>query len=375
MKIAELFVSLGVKGNDTSKTAIKGVKDGLGDAKSMAFETKAAIAAVVYGLERMMSQSAQMGTGLSQFSALTGVATDDLQKWQYAMRQTGGSAEELTGNVKAVQNAMTNMLLGKGAPEGMAMLANKIGFDPKRARDTLYVMGQLQKMAQQMPQDVGNAMLKSFGLSEGTISAMRKNAFRQDVFGRAPVYSGNEVNQLNKVDVAWGNLGQKIQMAFGHFTAKKGLGIVQDLSKVTDQAIKLAEAFANMADKMKFFQTVGQVFEGMASTLKLMNEVVDKFNGKDTKGGMLDSGTGETFPGFNASPVGKFLSSLSSGNAAVPQVDTSKIPVPAVAPNVKIDQQHLHFNHDGKEHKKNQESHKKAAEHAYNQSPARAWIA
>jgi len=165
MTIAELFVNLGVKGADSAGKALGGVKGGLGEVKSMSLEAKAALVGVIYGLERMMSNSAQLGTSLTNFNALTGISAQQLQQWQYAARQAGVAGEEMTGSMKAVQSTMANMLMGKGAPEGMAMLANKVGFDPARARDTAYVLGQLQKFAQSVPQDVGNAMIKSFGVS------------------------------------------------------------------------------------------------------------------------------------------------------------------------------------------------------------------
>lgn len=371
MKIAELFVNLGVKGNDSADRALKGVKTGLGDVKSMGLETKAMIAAVVYGLERMMSQSAQMGTGLINFASLTGISAKSLQQWQYAARQAGVSGEELTGSLKAVQNSMTNMLLGKGAPEGMAMLANKVGFDPKRARDTLYVMQQLQKFAQQVPQDVGNSMLKSFGLGEGTIAAMRRNMFTDANFKKAPTYSDGEIGSLNRADVAWANLGQKIQMAFGHLTAKHGTSIVGDLAKITDSVLKLADALIILSEKWGVFQAMGHVLEGIANTAKLLVEITDKVGGKQSKKGDLLYSEGEMFPGLSDSPVGKLFKSLTSGSAASPPVDVSKIPVPAMPQNINVNQT-LNFQHDGKDAKKTGSSVHKAVKDAYRQMSAQS---
>lgn len=367
MKIGELFVSLGVKGKDSTLSALKGVKTGLGESKSMALETKAAILAVVYGLEKLMSQSAQAGTGLKQFEQLTGMSAQGLQQWQYAMRQTGGSAEELTGNLKAVQNSMTNMLLGKGAPEGMAMLANKVGFDPARARDTLYVMGQLQKFAQQVPSDVGNQMLKSFGLSEGTIAAMRQNAFRDDVFKRAPTYSDKEVNTLNKVDVAWGNLGQKIQMAIGHLTAKNGLQMVNEISKMTTEVFKLIDALVKLADKIKIFEKIGMVFSGWTQLISGATGAITDI-GKD-KGGVL-SGIKNTGKG-----AAEGISLAAQGAWMTLMEQFAAPPVAAGAggstQNIEVNQT-LQFQHDGKDHKKTGQSVNKAVKDAFRQSSAQS---
>lgn len=277
MTIAELFVNLGVKGADSAGKAIGGVKSGLGEVKSMSLEAKAAIVGAIYALERMMSSSAQAGTGFMNFTALTGMSAQELQKWQYAARQVGIENEEITGSLKSVQNAMTNMLLGKGAPEGMAMVANKVGFDPAKARDTLYVMQQLQKFAQQVPNDVGNNMLKSFGLSENVIAAMRRNAFRPEVMAKAPTYSDNEIKSLDRANVMWSNLGNQIKMGLGHLTAKFGPTLIKDIGQIVPEVMKLVGALAQLADKLKVISVLGKVFEGWGLIFKGMSGLVDDF--------------------------------------------------------------------------------------------------
>jgi hypothetical protein len=276
MNIAELFVNLGVKGADNAKKAIGGVKDGLGDVKSMSLEAKAAVIGAIYALERMMSSSAKAGTGFLNFGSLTGLSMQELQKWQYAARQAGVDGEELTGSLKGVQNSMTNMLMGKGAPEGMAMLANSVGFDTSKARDSFYVLEQLQKFAQTVPEDVGNAMIKSFGVSENTIAAMRRNAFNPNVMSNAPKYSDGEINQLNKVDVAMSNLNNKFQMAIGHLTSKHGMAIIKDFTILINVVGKAADQFIKLAEKIKLVEMVGEIFKGWGMIFEAMGSGIDK---------------------------------------------------------------------------------------------------
>lgn len=368
MKVADLFVSLGVKGADTSKKALTGVKDGLGQVKSMGLETKAMIAAVVYGLERMMSQSAQMGTQLTNTAALTGFSTDALQQWHYAAQQVGVSASEMDGSLKAVQNSMANMLIGKGAPEGLAMVANKVGFDQKRARDTLYVMGQLQKFAQQVPQDIGNQMLKSFGLSEGVIAGMRRNAFRPEVMNNAPKYSGGEVTQLARVAAAWSNLGQKIEMAFGKMTAKDGMQIVNQISKMATEVIKLVGALEKLAQAVHFLEGMGKAFSGWAMLI----------NGATNGVGAI---TGAVSDPKKRAALGSSVMDFMKELPGVVDAMLTDAMAPAVKPaaggnknqNVTI-QQNLNFQHDGKDHKKTADSVHSAVKHAYRQMPAQAQV-
>lgn len=378
MTIAELFVNLGVKGTDSAGKALSGVKTGLGEVKNMSLEAKAAIIGAVYALERMMSSSAKSGTDLTNFTNLTGLSAQALQEWQYAARQVGVESEDMTGSLKGVQQAMTNMLLGKGAPEGMAMLANKVGFDATKARDTFYVMQQLQKLAQSVPPDVGNNLIKSFGVSEGVIAGMRRNAFTPEVMARAPKYSGGEIEQLDKVNVAWSNLGQKVQMAFGHFTAAHGLQLVKDIGNITLGVIKLADALTKLADKTKVFEIFSASVDGLTKLMRLaageslddvmkgekkgkrafgqgtwwMNAIEgtqNKLQDWDVERNVLDSDAKREWR--------KAQGGAGGGGKAGSEVNVT---------------QTLNFNHDGKDAQKTGDSVRKAAREAYRQSPAQA---
>lgn len=279
MNIAELFVNLGIKGSEKTIGALGGVKKGLGEVSAMSLEAKAGILAAMYGLERMMAASGAAGTGLTNFAALTGLSSQTLQRWQYAARQAGVSGEELTGSLKAVQNSMTNMLLGKGAPEGLGIVAKAVGFDASKARDSFYVMEQLQKAAQALPKDVGNNVLKSFGLSEGTIAAMRRNAFNPKAFAKADIYSAKEQGSLDKSNIAWSNLGDKIEKAIGHFNAAHGTALVKDISKIADEIFKLIGAFEKFAEKIKLFDVIDQIFKGWGMIFDGLNSGIDKLTG------------------------------------------------------------------------------------------------
>lgn len=374
MTIAELFVELGIKGSEKTVQGMKNIKNGLGEIKSLSLETKAAILGALYGLEKMMSQSAQMGTGLTNFTALTGLSAKTLQQWQYAARQAGVSSEEFTGNLKGVQSAMTNMLMGKGAPEGMGLLANKVGFDPKRARDTFYVMEQLQKFARSgVPEDLSNNVMKSFGLGEGTIAAMRRNVFQPDTFKRAPLYSEGETKQLDKVNVAWSNLGQKIQMAFGRFTSKHGMQIVTDIGNITMGVIKLADALTSLADKLKVFDIFTTSIDGLTKLMRLASgESLDEIMKGDNKKGKRTFGQGTWWMNAIEGAQNKVLDL--DVQQRVLDMDAKREWRKSQGPTTQggglVVNQNLNFQHDGKDHGKTGESVNKAVQKAYRQNSA-----
>lgn len=419
MKIGELFVNLGIKGSEKTVGAVTAVKKGLGETASMSLEAKAGILAAMYALERLFAASGAAGTGLMNFNALTGLSVRQLQQWQFAARQAGVSSEEFAGSVKSVQTSMTNMLLGKGAPEGLAMLANKVGFDPKRARDTFYVLEQLQKFARTVPNDIGNSVIKSFGVSDGTIAAMRRNAFTPAVMAKAPTYSDNEIGALDRANIAWSNLGTKIEMAVGRFNAKHGGQLVNDISQVTDKVLSLVEAFTRLSEKLKLFQLLGKAFEGWTHIFGLAAEGVDAVSGAGSDQGKQkqlaenvlgffkdmpnvframaeDFSQPQLEPALATAPaqsgvaqkvkekkearrfgdipqpktVLKMPSPKSSGIPAAAKFITPKLP--ALAPksgstqNINVNQ-NLNFQHEGKDAKQTSDSIKKATQDAYRQ--------
>lgn len=370
MKIAELFVNLGVKGNDTAKNALKGTRDGLSEVKSMGLETKAAIAAVVYGLERMMSGAARAGTDLRNLADYTGESTKFFQQWEYGARRAGIASQEADGSIKSIQGTMQKMLMGLGAPSGFAAVANSVGLDKNKLGDVKYVIGQLREFAKSVPPQIGNEMLKSFGLSENVIAGMRRGAFDENVLSKAPIRSDSQLKALNKVDGAWRELGYQIDNAFSKFTAKNGLKIVNDLSTITKAVIDLVGALTDLGDRMKVLQTLGSGLTGIANSLKLIAEVADMFGGKASKkGDLLYVKPGESaVPGFADSPIGKLFNGLFNNSGAVPNAAVpNNIPLPwggKLDKPITINQTNQ-FQHDGTDPRKTSDSHEKAAVRAY----------
>jgi hypothetical protein len=127
MKIGELFVSLGIKDSGKTVSTLTNVRKGLNDTASSALQARVALIGALYAFERLMSQSGQAGTNLTNFNALLGVSAQTLQQYQYAARQAGVSNEEVEGTFKSLQGTMTKTLMGEGAPKGLARVAQLTG--------------------------------------------------------------------------------------------------------------------------------------------------------------------------------------------------------------------------------------------------------
>lgn len=383
MTIAELFVKLGVKGEGESKKAISGVKESLGDVKTMSLEAKAAILGVIYGLQRMMSDSMKTGQGLQNFATMTGLSAEQLQRWQYAARQAGQDNEDVTNSFKSMQDQIASMKLGQGAPGALAMLMDNVGFDENKIDDIFYMMGKLQDFAQKMPEDIGNKLLKSFGLTDGMIIAMRKNAFNATNFKNAPIYTDKEAAQLAKMGVAWDNLGNKIKMAMGHLNAKHGGQLIKDISSIADQVLKVIDNLLILAEKLKVFEYIGMIFKGWYEILKLLNEQIEEFKknnddpndkkapGQKSMGAvLLDS----VFPG--ASGMGDHWKKVEAEWADNEKRVLEGVMSGKIKPNHNSGNtinntvnQNLNFQHEGKNAKEVGDASKKSIREAFRQMP------
>jgi hypothetical protein len=282
VNIAELFVNLGITGADKTVGALTSVKKGLGEVSSMSLEAKAAILAAVYGLERMMSASGMAGTNLTNFTSLTGLSTKALQQWQYGMVTAGGTADEMTTNIMAIQKAVAATDWGKGVPEGWAILANASGDKDLWAHksDPFYIAKAFIKginSAGKNPETMAamNALANSVGLTDHFISGGRRGKFEQSNLDHAPVRSEAMISSLDKSHVALATAEMKMGMLFDKFTSRHGQQLAGDMLKIATAIFKVADAMDILATKLKLFQAIEKTVETIAKIMEGWGFIID----------------------------------------------------------------------------------------------------
>lgn len=389
MDLGKLFISLGIKGADQTVGSLNNVKKGLKETSSLSLEAKAALLGVFYTFQRYMRSSAQVGTGLDHFNAVLGVSTKTLQQYQYAARQVGVANEDVTQSFKTLQDSMTKTLTGQGGPAMMARVAELVGEfkaeDIKRyAENPELLLQKLQEYAaKEQHAGLRNQVLQSFGLSEGMIAALTKQAFKPDILKRAPTYSDSEIKNLNKADAAWRNLGNAAEMAFGRFNAQEGYKITQDLAKLIPQIATFAKAVTEFAGAVKIFAAISMAIEGWGHIFKGGASAVDW--GKEVGSQLMDyigeaAGLGkEKLEGANSTAIPEL--NRRQGLTPEEQVNVynfkkSITPTPkgqaqgsTTNNNVNVNQ-NLNFQHEGKNATQTGQSVQKAVNDAFRQMPS-----
>lgn len=288
MKVGELFINLGIKGADKAKDELNKISSSIGEVVSSSLAAKAAIVGAMYAFERLSAGSAATGTSLENFAALTHGSIIELQKWEYGMRQAGMTGEETKQGLTNLQKIMGDLAAGKGVPEGFGRIANVVGIDPKRIGDMIYMMGKFREYAKATSKLNGtdlalaNTALESVGFGAFTAAA-RRGKLDENILNKAPVYSTQESRKLADIDGAWKNLGHEIEMTIGKLNAKHGLQLVKDLESLVKQVMKLTDALATLAERLKVFKALGFFIEGLSTVAGAYGSAVEAFNSKTGK--------------------------------------------------------------------------------------------
>lgn len=263
MKIADLFVNLGIKGDNKAIKSISAVQTGLVQVSTAALEAKAAILAMMYGLERLTAASNAQGTSLVQFNALTGLSIEGLQKLQYAGAQMGASYDEVQQSVESLQQKIYDMTKGKGTPEGLQMLAKFADMTHVDLKDTYGIFMKLQElMRAKAPPGWINSFVESFGMSRNVMAGMREGVFNEKNFANAPIISDRAAHALQKMDAGWGNFFRKFKMEAAKLNLEFGGALLKDLNGIAPKLIEMIDSFAKLITQTHALKALGMVFEG-----------------------------------------------------------------------------------------------------------------
>lgn len=403
MNVGQLFVNLGVKGTEKTVGAITGVATGMRAAASESWKTKAAILAAFYALQSFTRQSNQEGQTLSNLNTLLDTGTDALQRYQWAARKAGVSSEETSNSLLGLQQAMTKILMGKGAPEGMEWVARITGsFDPKDvqkyAEQPQLLLQRLQQYAsKETNKGLRNEVLKSFGLGNNMIAALNRQVFTPQNLASAPTYNKGEVAALADMESKWAQIIRKFEMGVGKLNAKFGPDIVKDIETITNQVLKLADALLTLIERFGVMEKLGDIFKGWTQLLqgdlsKTISETAKEQYGDDSalnqlkvfgKGlfGIDGDNSDDIIKKGEALQQQKELQKKAAAriealkNPALPSAGAAAIPSPPAPTsstqvnNIEV-KQNLNFNNnDGSNVKPMQDAYKKGIQDAIRQSP------
>ncbi len=299
MKIADLWVGLGVRGDGDTDKKLNSVKGTISGLKTSSLAAIAAISGIIYGMHKLAAGAMQTGADLTTFAAATGMSIQTLQQWEYAAQRANVPADEMKDTLIGLQKSMINMGTDEAAPWGMSELINTMGMGVKRAMvDQEYLFKTLRDYAKvQKNIPLGNKVLESFGFSMSMSAASRRGMLDDKVLSSMPKFSNSGVKTLSDMKTAMADLGRQWEMGIGKMVIKFGPSMMKDVVHLSTAILKLADAFATLAEKSKFISAMGKAFELLGDLVGGVSGVVDK----------ASKGVGQplgAFPGAAASDAG-----------------------------------------------------------------------
>lgn len=260
MTVGELFINIGIKGADTAGKALSNIGLGLTDVSSKGLAAKAAVIGLLYALERMTSQSAQRGQDLKNFSILTGISVDALQRWQIAANRTGQSAESMTESMAHLQQTMADMDIGKGQPEGWAFLSGIVDVDPGKIKNVEYMMNALRQFAvsAQAKADPARAnwVLRSFGLTDDAIITLKTFKGALSDIKKTEFLNNSEIDKLTAINVQWREFWRNLNLFKDQKIAAYGGPFVKALSDAFKLIRDISTGIEGLIKQIPELQTV-----------------------------------------------------------------------------------------------------------------------
>lgn len=295
MQVADLLVSIGVKGSDKAVSSIQSVTTGLKNTASMSLEAKAGILAALYAFQQFFSATGQQGTELTNFNALLGEGTQGLQKYQYALLQMGVSGEDTLGTLKSISDQMSKASLGLGpAPAGLAQIGTLTGGaisikDMKHYAEhpEEFLQRTIQFAQREKRIEFRNQALKSVGYNDNVLAGVIRASQNQQKFladlKNAPIYSEKETAALDRSNIAWKNVSRSIEMAVGHLNAGHGQELAADFQKLISSGEKFADILLRISESAGIFVTIKDGVDALTGSLGLLTSALEYFAGPKDK--------------------------------------------------------------------------------------------
>lgn len=194
MKIGELFVQLGFKGDARKVDEFGG---GLQNAKMNALAFKAAIAATGFAVFKFTESITKYSVELKNFAIQTGLSVQELEKWRYAAEMNDVTGEELISTIKNIQSAQTEIKLGGGNVRPWQLL----GIDPNE--NPFQVLESVRARIKDLDPAIASSILGQMGIGQNFINVLKAGSLEFDKLNKKFLLTEKETQSLLELNKAF----------------------------------------------------------------------------------------------------------------------------------------------------------------------------
>lgn len=309
MKVAEIFAYLGFQVDDKGASEFdKKITDLGNNLKKM---TVAATASI-YAIDRFVDGATRASVAIGNFALQTGLSAEKLQRWQYAAQMTNMAmdADNVTGSIRGLQQALMEIRMGGGNPEAFRWL----GVNPMN-KDAFQVLEQLRKGVANLDPAFASMYLRQIGLNEQWLNVLKSTDAEFSKFmNRAPVHSNAYIKGMEMI----GRQARDLRIQFRLFTdglVERGAPAVKafygSLSTLLDMFKNISTAAFTVFERLtRFFnelpKSVKMVAEIIAllrlplvALLLILDDIATYINGGNSVFGLFMEKLGGIFDGLS----------------------------------------------------------------------------
>lgn len=252
MKVADLFVSIGLKGGEQVGKGLSGISKGMKGLVSDSVEAKVAVLGLAYGLERMVSSLGDKAIGWQQMAATSNIDAMFMQKWERAAVKNKVSADDMSASIYGVGKALAKMRVeGKSIDAlGVIQQHTKGPLDLDRAyADTSYFFDKVHEYALNKSQDSAtkSLFLDTLGLSRGVQSLLMTAQAADFVIPKGKSFSADEIKAAAKAGKELSGFFLDATIAGQKLVAIFSLGAVREFGHALAGAEKILKSIESMA--------------------------------------------------------------------------------------------------------------------------------
>ena len=190
MKIAELFVALGFKGDKEMLKSLETLKQ-----KTMHYSNQ--ISSAVKALNAMTEAAREHAFSMDLYEKTTGKSADELQNLSYQAAQFNVTQDELASTLKNIQQISTDVRLGKGMPSAFTLL----GIDPNQ--DPVQIISKVQQAIKTLDAPTALNIARELGIDDKMFYMLKMTSKNMENLNKQYRITAQERSNLVKLNAEW----------------------------------------------------------------------------------------------------------------------------------------------------------------------------
>lgn len=257
--LGELFISLGI---DADESKLKRIDSGIKSLRNGAVLLAGAFTGAVVGLNRFVDGTLQGVVALQNLSNQTGLAVEELQKWQQAgqLSNLAVSADQIAQSIGNVQQNLAQIRMGQGNLAPFQLL----GIDVM-GQDAFGVLDQLRNSIQGLDSATATNLITQIGLTPDFINLLKLSRKEFEALSENTFLNKQQREEIDKVGTSIKALQLRMGALKDQAVAKIAPllnDLVQDFFKwLSDNGDKIVNTMSDFAKGFAMFtQAIGNAF-------------------------------------------------------------------------------------------------------------------